>query len=1493
MKSKTFIDRPILAGVISVIILIVGLIGLSQLPVEQFPEIAPPTINVSASYSGANAETVQKSVVVPLEEALNGVENMMYMVSTAANTGSAKITVYFRQGTDPDMATVNVQNRIATAQGQLPAEVTKSGITVRKRQTSNIKILSLYSPDNSFDESFLNNYLKINIEPRLSRIAGVGEVNVMGSDYSMRVWLDPGKMAKFGLEPSDIETVLDEQNVESPTGTLGADSKNTFQYVLKYRGRYDNEKDYGNLVIRSLPDGRLLRLKDVARIELGSMAYTYINEVDGHPGSTCSISQTSGSNANEIIKQIDKLTADISQGLPKGIELADMMSTKDFLDASIHSVLETLIEAILLVIVVVYVFLQNLRSTLIPAISIFVSLIGTFAFLEAAGFSLNMLTLFALVLVIGTVVDDAIVVVEAVQAKFDEGYESPYLATIDAMGGITSALISTTLVFMAVFIPVCFMGGTTGTFYTQFGMTMAVAVAISMVNALTLSPALCALILTTHTKGGNGRKMSFSSRFHVAFDSGFHRLVLKYKTGVLFFLKHKWVAGVLLVMACGGLTYLMKTTKTGLVPQEDMGSIFIDVQAAAGSNLAETKNIMDQVEERIKDIPQIKTYSKVTGNSRISGQGASNGMFIIRLKPWNQRKGKHEDEQSVINEIYRLTADVTAGKVRASAQPMIPGYGASNGFEVYVQDQKGGTLADLQKYTNQMIDAMNKRPEISRAYTSFDTKYPQYLVEVDAARCKRNGVSPGDVLHTLSGYIGGNYASNMNRFSKLYRVMVQASPEYRLDTEALNNMFVRSADGRMSPVSQYLHLTRVYGAETLSRFNLFSAISINGVPADGYSSGQAISAIREVAAQTLPAGYGYEFGGMSREEASTGNTATVVFIICVVFIYLILCALYESLFIPLAVILADPFGLAGSFLFAKLFGLENNIYMQTALIMLIGLLSKTSILMTEYASARRKQGMSITLAAVSAAKVRLRPILMTSLTMIFGMLPMTFAHGVGANGNISLSVGTVGGIFIGTVSLLFIVPALFIVLEHLQEKMMPARALKGIAAVALLLATMSGCRSYQTYTRPDMPVVDSLYNKSVFSADTASLASLSWKELFTDSLLRQLVETGLQNNTDLKVTRLKVDEAEALLIASKQAYLPSATLAPEGTLKSKDGGKLTKSYNLATTADWELDIFGKLTNAHRGAKAALEKSKAYRQVVQTQLIATIANSYYMLLMLDKQLDISQRTAQTWNENLRAMKALKEAGQATEMAVAQTEANKLSVESSLFSLRQQISELENSLSTLLGETPQTIKRSTLDGQTFPESLSAGVPLQLLHNRPDIRQEEAGLEEAFYATNEAHAAFYPSITLSGSAGWTNAAGSAITNPGQWLFTAIGSIAQPLFSRGKNTANLKVAKAQQEEALLTFRQSLLDAGAEVNDALIQWQMARQRLKLSQQQIVSLQSAVRSSELLMQYRSENYLEVLTARQTLLQAELSTASDRFDEIQGVIQFYHALGGGE
>lgn len=1036
MRLRTFIDRPILSCVISVLILLVGIISLVNLPMEQYPDIAPPTISVSASYTGANAETVQKSVVVPLEEAINGVENMLYITSTSTNTGSGSIMVYFNQGTDPDMATVNVKNRVAEAEGLLPAEVTKVGVTVQKRQNSMLKILALYSPDDSYDRNFINNYFSINIEPRLSRIKGVGNVMIMGDEYAMRIWMNPAKMAQYKLVPDDVINILADQNVEAATGTLGEDSENTFQYTLKYRGRYQTPEEFENLVVKSLSSGEVLRLKDIAEVELGAQSYGYTSAVGKHPGSTCMISQTSGSNANEIIKEIDQLTAEIAKELPKGLVLEDLMSTKDFLDASIHEVVKTLIEAILLVILVVYVFLQSVRSTIIPSISIIVSLVGTFAFIYLMGFSLNLITLFALVLVIGTVVDDAIVVVEAVQAKFDEGYRSPYKATTTAMDGISAAIVTTSLVFMAVFIPTSFMGGTSGTFYTQFGLTMAVAVGISAVNALTLSPALCTLLMTPHIDTSNGQKLSFSSRFHKAFETSFNRILFKYKGGVKFFFKRKWMAWSGLAIAVVLLVFFMNTTKTGLIPDEDMGTIFVNVTTPPGSSLAQTKKTMDKIAESIEDIPQLKQFSNVTGYSMLGGQAPSGGMLIIKLKNWKERPEKSDEISAIINQIYARTSHIKSGKIYAFAQPTIMGYGMGSGFELYVQDRAGGDIATLQEHANKFIAGLNQRPEISMAYTSFDTKFPQYMVEVDAVKCQRANVSASDVLSVLSGFIGGNYSSNFNRFSKLYRVMVQAKADYRLDKNALNNMFVRTEGGEMAPIGQFITLTKVYGAETLNRFNLYSSIAVNGMPADGYSTGDAINAIAEVAKQTLPVGYGYEFAGMTREEAETNNTV-IVFAICIIFVYLILCALYESLFIPLAVMLSVPFGLMGSFLFAKLFGLENNIYMQVGLIMLIGLLAKTAILLTEYASTRRKQGMSIAAAAMSAAGVRLRPILMTVLTMVFGMLPLVFASGAGANGNISLGLGVVGGITIGTLALLFVVPVFFIVFQTIQERVMP------------------------------------------------------------------------------------------------------------------------------------------------------------------------------------------------------------------------------------------------------------------------------------------------------------------------------------------------------------------------------------------------------------------------------------------------------------------------
>ncbi|MDR2037662.1 MAG: efflux RND transporter permease subunit [Bacteroidales bacterium] len=1033
MNVKTFIDRPIFAAVISILIVIIGIIGLTSLPIEQYPTIATPTVMVSASYTGADAETVQKSVIIPLEEAINGVEHMIYMTSSSSNNGSASISVYFEQGTDPDMAAVNVQNRVSRASGQLPADVTKGGVTVNKMQSSQVVIFNVYSSDDRFDELFLSNYVNINIIPRILRIEGVGGVDVLGSDYAIRIWLKPELMAQYNLVPQDIADILGEQNIESPTGNFGENSDNMFQYSMKYRGRFETPEEFGELVIRSTSEGEVLRLKDVAKIELGAQSYTMTGSANGHPGTVCMVSQTAGSNARDIAIQVETLLGEIESELPPGVKIGTVQNVRDFLDASIKNVLTTLFEAMILVILVVYIFLQNVRLTLIPMVAIVVSLIGTFAVLWFAGFSINLLTLFALVLAIGTVVDDAIIVVEAIQARLDMGYTSAYKATVDGMNGITSPIIVSTMVFMAVFIPVSFMGGTSGIFFRQFGVTMAVAVGISALNALTLSPALCALLIRPDKDSSEGGGKSFQQRFRMAFNSAFHAIINRYTGGVRFILKRKWLAGAMLTTAFVLLVVAMVNTKTGLVPDEDQGMLFVNVNTAPGTTLSQTHEVMSQVEEVIKDIPQIAEYSNNAGFGMLSGQTPTAGMIMVRLKSWDERKGDANSIDAVTDEIYRRTAGIKNAQLFVFSPPMIIGYGSGDGFEMYTQDRAGNTVEDLYYTTQDFITKLNERPEIGMAYFTFDIKYPQYTVDVDFARCKRAGVAPSEVLSVISGYYGGLYSSNITRFSKVYRVMMQASSEYRLDTESLNNIFVRTSEG-MAPVGQFVTLTKTYGSETISRFNMFNSIAINGSPADGYSSGDAIMAVKETAAQYLPTGYGYEFGGMSREESGNSNNTIIIMLLCTLFIYLILSALYESFLIPLAVILSVPVGLMGSFLFTWITGLENNIYLQTGVIMLIGLLSKTAILITELAQRYRKDGLSITEAALRAAKERLRPILMTALTMIVGLLPLVFSSGAGANGNISLGVGTVTGMAVGTLALLFITPALFTVMQKLQEK---------------------------------------------------------------------------------------------------------------------------------------------------------------------------------------------------------------------------------------------------------------------------------------------------------------------------------------------------------------------------------------------------------------------------------------------------------------------------
>ena len=1033
MKNNMFIKRPVMALSIAFVILLVGMVALLTLPVEQYPDIAPPTVQVSTTYTGADAEAVLQSVIVPLEESINGVENMIYMTSTATNAGAATISVYFKQGTNPDVAAVNVQNRVSKAMGLLPAEVVRVGVITEKRQNSNMQIISVMCTNGRYDEAFIANWLDINLFPQIKRIEGVSNVSSNSNLYSMRIWMKPDVMAQYRLTPADISKVLNEQNFVASAGSLGESSANTFQYMMKYKGRLKETFEFENIVIRSDRDGNVLRLKDVADIDLGAQAYNFQTFVNGNPGVNFVINPMPGVNTTEVNNKIIELYDEVKKTMPEGIEIVVYLNTNEFLFASMRGVIETLILAILLVILVIYFFLQDIKSTLIPSAAMIVSIIGTFAVMNMIGFSINLLTLFAIVLAIGTVVDDSIVVIEAVQSKFDTGYRSPFLATRDAMSEVTTAIISTSLVFLAVFIPVTFMGGTSGVFYTQFGVTMAVAVVISSLSALSIVPALSVLILRPGSDTHSSK--SINARVRAAYNASFSAVLGKYKRGVIFMIRHRRVAWSALAITIILFGYFIQTTRTGLVPQEDKGNLFISVGTSPGSTIEKTAEVMDRIEAIVTQQPEIETYARIDGSGIMAGVGSCYGTFFIRLKDWGERPGKEHTGNAVISRFNSLFAHIAEADIFVLQEGMIPGYGTGNAVEMHLQDRTGGSIEDLYHASQRFLTALRERDEVATAYSSFALDFPQYSIDVDAAKCMRAGITSDEVMSVLGSYYGGNYASNFNQFGKIYRVMMQSSPDYRLDESSLANTFVRVGNGDMTPLNQFVDIKSVNGSEILSRFNLYSSISASVSPGAGYSNSQVMKAVSEVAELTLPVGYSYEYGGISREEAQTsGARSSLIYLLSVILIYFILASLYESFLVPFAVILSVPFGLMGSFLFTRLFGLENNIYLQTAVIMLIGLLAKTSILIVQYALERRRGGMGIVESAYSAAVLRLRPILMTVLTMLFGLLPLFLSSGAGAVGNISLGTGAIGGMLIGTFSLLFVVPVFFIAFQTLQER---------------------------------------------------------------------------------------------------------------------------------------------------------------------------------------------------------------------------------------------------------------------------------------------------------------------------------------------------------------------------------------------------------------------------------------------------------------------------
>ena len=1497
MISRFFITRPIFACALSVLVLLAGIVGYVNLPVEQFPNVAPPVVTISTEYTGASAEAVMKSVITPLEEAVNGVEGMEYITSSSTSSGMATVNVTFRPGTDPDLAQIRVKNRVEEAKGYLPAEVLNLGVQVEKEEQGMLRIIALECPDNRYDNAFITNYFNINVQPRLQRINGVGNIQMMGNVYGMRIWMDPKKMAQYQLNPEDIVNALEGQNVEAAIGTLGEDSKGTYQYTLVYRGRLENQQEFEDIVLKT--DGfNDLHLSDVARVELGTVTYACDSWVNSHNGTIAIITPATGANAQRVNNEIDRLMEELKPHLPAGLEFRVLLDTNDFLDASMNAVYKTLLEALLLVILVVLLFLQNWRATIIPSVSIVVSLVGTFAFMYMVGFTLNLITLFALVLVIGTVVDDAIVVVEAVQEKLEDPTATSKNATIQAMHNISTAIITTTIVFMCVFIPAAFMGGLSGAYYRQFGLTMAVAVAISTFCALTLCPALCALLMKPRSPEAELQTASWSVRFRHAYNKAFNALLAKYSRALGWFTGRRWLVGALTAVSIVLVGWMLYTTPTGLVPDEDTGIIFVDITTPAGSTLAHTQKTVKEMSEFLENDPDVLATGSVAGWNILGGDGPNTGLVMGRLKHWDDRQEDGHDIFSIYDRIEAATHQVKSGSMFVFLLPTVFGYSYSNSVELYVEDYGGGSVTKLKGVADNFMKALEARPEIEEVYSPYEVNYPQYTVTVNASLCKRYGIEPASVLSVLNGYIGGNYASQFNSFGKLYHVMLQTDPGLRMNKDDLNDIYVVTEKGGYTPITELITLKKTYGLQSLNRFNLFQGISVELTPAEGYTSGDVIDVVSEVSAATLPQGYGYEYTGTAREEASSSSATAWVFALSLLLVYIVLCCLYESLLIPMAVMLSVPFGLVGSFMLINLAELENNIYMQVGIIMLIGLLAKTAILITEYACERRREGMPIAAAALDAAKARLRPILMTALTLIVGLMPMIFERGAGAMGNVTLGLCVVGGMLVGTLALLLFVPVFFIFFQTMEERFRPRPAMTTLA-VLTAVCLLSGCKTYSSYHADS--TVDDVLKEQLSAAGVSSTDSVAgnlpadWREVFTEPRLVALIDEALLHNSDLQTAHWQVQAAKAALRSAKGELFPAVGLTASKSnsrFKNDEFTATSSGYNLGAEASWEIDAFGRVRNAKRAAAATVEQQMAYEQAVRTELIATVAAAYYQLEMYDAQIADTRSIIQSWEESIATQRVLLDVGEATSDDVDQSEAAKLEAETTLEELCMQLRQAENALCTVLGRPCQHIDRDSLSASCIAIDSISSISIRALARRPDIRQAEAELKAAFYATNEARAALYPSLSLSGSIGWTNDAGE-IVSPAGILTSALGSLTQPIFQGGRLRAEVQRAKAEQEAAKVAFRQTVLEAGQEVNDILATEQYARRAISLGEQQVEKLQRIADASKVRMQYDEDvNYLQVLLARQSLLEARLQLLAHRYEMIAAHIQLYKALGGG-
>ena len=1510
MKGNIFISKYVMACAIAIVITLVGYICMSTLPIEQYPNIAPPTVRVSTSYTGADAGTIMKSVIQPLEENINGVPGMTYITSSASSSGEVSIQVYFKQGTDPDIAAVNVQNRVSRATALLPSEVTKVGVQVMKQQSNILHIGALKSVDGKYDADFIANYIDINVRPRLMRITGVGDVMSLGNTYALRIWMKPDVMAQYGLEPNDVFAAIGGQSFVAATGSLGEQSENAYQYTMEYKGTLKTIEEFNDIVLRTSDGGHMLQLSDVADIEIGAVSYNFTSNIDGKPGTLYMVFQAPGANATEVNARIHKLYEDLEPTMPAGLEFEILQTSDDFLFAAIHNVVETLVIAIILVILVVYFFLQNFKATLIPSLSIIVSLMGTFAIVQVAGFSLNILTLFALVLAIGTVVDDAIVVVEAVMAKMEGGISDAREATRQAMSEVSVAVISCTLVFMAVFIPVAFMPGTSGSFFLQFGVTLASSVGLSCISALTLCPALCALMMKR--EDSNDTK-SLNYYVKQAYTVSYNAILNKYTKGVKKFINRPWIAGILLAVAAVLLIFSMRGLPSGLVPQEDQGVFFAEVRAPEGCTLHETQEIVKKVEEKVKTIPELESYAVVSGYGMMAGRsGSCYATLIIRLKNWDDRPGMNHNIMLVYARFAMDCQDIKNAVVIPFQMPQVPGYGSNSCVNLVLEDILDRPMSDFNADATAFLAKLNERPEIMAAMSTYSERFPKYEVSIDAPQCDRAGVSPAAVLNTLGAYCGGAYVGNFNQFGKVYRIMANASPEYRLDPSSLNNIFVRVRGGKMAPISEFVTLKEVVGSASVEHFNLYQSITCGIMTASGYSEGDAHKAIAEVFKETMPSGYSYEYSGMSREvEETAGSNATaLIYVICAILIYLILASLYNSWFTPWAVLLSVPFGLMGSFgaiwLVSRLHlpGMENNIYLQTGVIMLIGLLAKTAILITEFAAERRAQGLSIRDAAFAACEERLRPILMTVVTMIAGMIPLIVAGGAGANGNRVLALGVTAGMAVGTLALLFVVPAFFIVFQSLHERFQggsaapeqPKVANGAVVAVLLIgIVLLPSCGIYNKYASQSEISSEAYGNTDdiLAAAADSTIAAISWREFFTDPLLQQLIDSALVRNTDLNSARIAVEQAQASLTAAKLGFLPSISFGPTGNVSSFNNSAAAWTYSLPLQLNWDIDLFAVNTNQMRKAQAVVWQAEARQKAIRANLISTMAQLYGRLQLLDRELDILIHTDSLWNASLETQRALWENGKSYSTAVNQMENSYLNVKAQIVDVHRNIRGTENAICRLLALTPQHIERSGWDMAVIelPEQIHTGAPAQLLAYRPDIMIADHLLEEAFYNTQAARSAFYPKLSLQGILGWANAAGSTIVNPGALLLQAIATIAQPIFAQGKLIANLKISKLSQEDAAQKYVQTVINAGNEVNEAMADCQSAKAKDLLYKRQIEVLQDAYVGTHELMDAGKANYLEVLTAQETLLSAQINEAANLYEGTRALIALYIALGG--